>query len=181
MSNFDDAVNYVLANEKGYVNNINDPGKVTNYGISLRFLKSQDINTLKTLGFYDEITEETIKNLTVDQAKIIYEQLFWNVAPFSKIPNQVHCNYIFDMAVNCGVAPAIKVAQRATWAVMQRISIPDDGILGQKTLEAIKMCGYLLMPAMRSERAGYYRLITQINEQDKEFLQGWLNRAYESK
>ncbi len=182
MSDFDPALTYVLRNEGGYVNNPNDSGGSTGFGLSLRFLKNLPPEKLREYAIYDnEITDQTIRDLTLQQAKAIYKGEFWNHAPFDKILNQEHCNYIFDMCFNMGISPAIKCVQRACWAVMKRRDLVEDGILGEKTLLAIKMCGFLIMPPMRSERAGYYRLVANHSEKDKEFLQGWLNRAYESK
>lgn len=181
MSSFDEAVDFVLRNEKGLVNHSHDNGKITNHGISLRFLKNLAPESLRKYGIFEDVSEQTIIDLSLDQAKKIYHDEFWLNAPFEKIGNQMHCNFIFDMAIAIGIAPAIKCVQRACWAVMQKRELIDDGILGEKTLTAIKMCGFLIMPPMRSERAGYYRLVVQNDGEQKEFINGWLNRAYESK
>lgn len=181
MSSFDEAIDFVLRNEKGLVNNSHDNGKITNHGISLRFLKNLPADSLRKYGVFEEVSEDTIRHLTLEQAKKIYHDEFWLSAPFEKIGNQAHCNFIFDMAINMGIAPAIKCVQRACWAVMQKRDLIDDGVMGVKTLDAIKRCGFLMMPPMRSERAGYYRLIVQNDGDQKDFINGWLNRAYESK
>lgn len=181
MSDFESAVNYVLRHEGGLSENPYDKGGTTNFGISLRFLKNLPEENRKRYGIFEEVSEQTIRDLTLDQAKKIYRGEFWEQAPFEKIGNQDHANYIFDMAINMGVAPAIKCVQRACWAVMRKRDLIDDGILGSKTLDAIQRCGFLVAPAMRSERAGYYRVLVAQDEQQKQFIQGWLNRAYESK
>lgn len=180
MSDFDIAIANVLKNEKGLVDNPHDAGQITNFGISFRFLKNLSRESLVKYGIFEEVSEQTIRDLSLSQAKNIYRGEFWDHAPFEKIGNQDIANYVFDMAVNLGIAPAIKCLQRAVWAVMKRRDLIDDGILGLKTLAAILQCGFLLLPAIRSERAGYYRLTAQVNIMDAEFLQGWLNRAYES-
>lgn len=179
MSDFESAINYVLRNEGGLVDNSHDNGKVTHHGISLRFLKNLSDEELKRVGIFEEPIPQTIRDLTMEQAKKLYKIHFWDVAPFARILNQEHCNYIFDMAVSMGVNPAIKCVQRACWAVLKKRDLMDDGILGDKTLDAInKRCGFLVMPAMRSERAGYYRLVVANSQDEKEFIHGWLNRAY---
>lgn len=180
MANFDEAVALVLKNEGLLVKESHDKGGITKYGISLRFLRSLETEKLREYGIFEFPVDETIKDLTLDQAKKIYLQEFWNAASFEKIGNQEQANYIFDTAVNMGIAPAIKCVQRAIWAVMKRREMPDDGILGAMTLAGIQRCGFLLMPAMRSERAGYYRLTVAHDETQDANLQGWLNRAYES-
>ncbi len=181
MSSFDAAFEYVVRNEKGLVNNPNDTGKITNFGISLRFLKNVLPENLRSYGIFDEVSDLTIVNLTLEQAKKIYQGEFWDHAPFERIGNQDHANYVFDMAISMGIAPAIKCLQRACWAVIKRQEVVDDGILGEKTLNCLHRCGILIMPAMRSERAGYYRLTVDHNQDDKVFIQGWMNRAYEFK
>lgn len=180
MSDFETAVNFVLANEGKIEKNGHDKGGITNHGISLRFLKSLDVEKLKKYGIFDlEITEDTIRFLSLDQSKKIYHGEFWEHTLFEKIENQEYCNYIFDMAVNIGISPAIKCVQRACWAVMHYWEkLPDDGILGENTLAAIKLCGFLIMPALRAERGSYYRNLAQNVPDQKEFLIGWYNRTY---
>lgn len=181
MGEFNSAVVYVLQNEGGLQEDPKDSGGITNYGISLRFLRS--IKDSKKYGINAEtINSETIKELTLDQAKSIYKQEFWDHAPFERINNQNNCNFIFDMAVNMGISPAIKCAQRSCWAVLkQRNILVDDGILGNQTIELMNRCSIYLLAAMRSERAGDYRLIAEKNPNDKEYLNGWLNRSYGEK
>jgi lysozyme family protein len=178
MSNYECAFDYILRTEKGLVNNSHDNGGITKYGISLRFLRSISLERLKLYGIFEVPTAQTIIELTLEQAKKIYKGEFWDCAPFDKISNQEHANYIFDMAVSIGIAPAIKCLQRACWSVIKKRDLIDDGILGDKTLATLKVCGFLIMPAMRSERAGYYRLVVQHSTDEKEFIDGWLTRAY---
>ena len=58
---FDRIIEFTLQEEGGYVNNPADPGGMTKYGISKRSYPNLDI-----------------ANLTIDQAKAIYERDFWN-------------------------------------------------------------------------------------------------------
>lgn len=180
MSNFTDAVNFVLDNEKGFVNNPKDEGGATNFGISLRFLKSLSSELRRAYGIYDmEITVDTIFHLTREQAIAIYQGEFWKHASFDKIRNQNLCNYIFDMAVNLGISPAIKCVQRACWAVMKKWELlPEDGILGNKTIDAIQICGFFLLPAIRAERGNFYRALVEKTPEQKEFIKGWYDRTY---
>lgn len=180
MSQFDQAVSFVLENEGGLSDNPRDKGSITNFGISLRFLKNIPPDNLKKYGIYSD-DEEAIRTLSLEQVRAIYMGEFWIHAPFEKIANQEHCNYIFDMAVSLGISPAIKCVQRACWAVMKRWQIlVDDGIMGQKTLLAIKQCGIFIMPALRAERGNYYRNIVNIHPDQKEFLKGWYDRTYDA-
>lgn len=170
----------MLKNEGGLTDNPNDPGQITNMGISLRFLKA--LQDPRKYGIKDNpVTAETISGLTGVQVREIYFREFWQGFAFEKINSQDVANYVFDCAVNAGMAQAVKLLQRAIWAVWHNMSIVvDDGILGPKTLTWVERCPpEYLLPALRSERAGFFRLTAKANpDAGKEFLDGWLARAY---
>ena len=89
----------------------------------------------------------------------------------------------FDLAVNIGSTHAIKCLQRALRACGHHVS--EDGSLGAETaLAATHADGAALISALRSEAASYYRVTAALSRgrranADREFLTGWLNRAYE--
>ncbi len=179
---FDNAVSYVLMREGGLVENPNDPGGITNHGISLRFLRSIPVDTLKQYGVYVGTIAESddILQLTEDQAKEIYRGEFWNKASFLSLNRQEVINYIFIMAVTMGISPAVKCAQRAVWAVLKnKKCLSEDGVLNELTIDLINHCEYFMLPAMRSERASTYKIIVERNPKEKDFLDGWLSRAYD--
>lgn len=182
MADFTTAVNVVLGNEGGYVNNPNDAGGATNFGISLRFLRDIPIERLRKYGIFkmpEELGVEDIKDLTADQARLIYKGEFWDHARFNEIVAQRACTYIFDMAVNHGIGQAIKLAQRAVWAMYGVMSVvKDDGVLGDESLHAINYLGNSILGCLASERAGFMRYLALKNSKDEEFLNGWLSRCY---
>jgi hypothetical protein len=60
----------------------------------------------------------------------------------------------------------------------------EDGLLGSETRKAAAAANQVaLIAALRSEAAAYYRILdaksTTADETNREFLKGWLNRAYE--
>lgn len=178
---FDAAFDYIMSFEGGLANNENDMGGITKYGISLRFLKSLSVEKLKEYSIFvqESPTEEDIVHLTSIQAKAIYFGEFWIRAPFDKINVDDVRNYLFHMTVNMGIGPATKCVQRAYWAIEgSRAALVDDGVMGNDTLEAINKGGTVIMYSLRSERAGYYRVIVEKNPTQMVFLEGWLNRAY---
>lgn len=186
MADFIAAVEYVLRNEGGFVDNANDPGGATNFGVSLRFLRDIPNEKLRKYGIFtssDALTSENLKDLTLTQAGLIYRGEFWEHAEFEKIPSQNLCNYLFDCCIQHGMGQGIKLLQRAIWAAtFTKDIVSDDGILGEKTLNVILtwQTSYpgTILAALRSERAGLMRLLAQERNKDKEFLDGWLNRAY---
>lgn len=176
------AIDFVLSNEGGFVDNPNDSGGATNYGLSLRFLRQIPAERLRKYGIFttpESLGVEAIQDLTPDQARMVYEGEFWNDS-FSKIASQYIANYVFDMAVLHGANQAIKILQRAIWAAMvHKDFVHDDGILGSKTLDVlntVKETGMII--ALMAERAGFCRLLCEINPKNREFLDGWLNRCY---
>ncbi len=104
------AVKYVLRFEGELSENPKDPGGITKYGISLRFLKSIPPERLKSYGIFvaETINNEDIEHLTIDQAKTLYKGEFWDHLPLQRINNQSVINSLFDACINLGIAPAIK-------------------------------------------------------------------------
>jgi lysozyme family protein len=83
----------------------------------------------------------------------------------------------FDLAVHTGIPQAVKLIQRALRAAGTQIT--EDGIIGPITLSAINEADPTdLLAALKSEAAGYYRLIANANPSLQKFIDGWLNRAY---
>ena len=95
MSKFDDIIEVVLEHEGGYVNDPNDPGGETNYGIAKRSHPDVDI-----------------KNLTKEGAKEIYKEVYWDKNKVESLPEELWHIY-FDMCVNQGKSRAVKIIQRA--------------------------------------------------------------------
>ena len=100
---FDTAFNRLMGHEGKYSNDPQDPGGETNWGISKRSYPNEDI-----------------KNLTRDQAAIIYMRDFWN--PLGASDPAIKYQ-VFDFAVNSGIQTAIRKLQSA-------IGVADDGHWG---------------------------------------------------
>jgi lysozyme family protein len=185
------AFEYVWENEGGFVDNESDPGGATNYGISIRFLQSLEDEKLRRYGIFKDInglTSKTIQDLTIDQARNIYKNEFWDLARYEDIWHDNIAYYIFDCCVNHGQKRGIKLLQRATWGYdpKYRSIILDDGILGDKTIKVVEEISEDLidgtsasfLSVIRAERAGYYRLLAHLQKDGKKNLEGWLNRCY---
>lgn len=116
---YDEAFEKLIGHEGGYVNHPDDPGGETKYGISKRAYPGEDI-----------------ANLTLGRAKELYKRDYWGPAGCDAMPPAVKFQ-VFDMAVNSGVAQAIRTVQRA-------VGVLPDGKLGPVTLQALQS-----MPAER--------------------------------
>jgi lysozyme family protein len=161
MSNFEKAIEVVLAHEGGYVNNPVDPGGETKYGISKRSYPNVDI-----------------KNLTIAQAKQIYLTDFWQPYPFDKIANDAFATKLFDTSVNVGSKRAFKFVQTALNQMDENVVV--DGVIGPKTLSLINdLDNNVLLNVYRAVQAEYYKGLVTADPKKAVFLRGWLIRAAE--
>ena len=138
----------------GYVNDPDDAGGETKYGIAKNFNPDVDI-----------------KNLTLQSAKKIYESKYWISSLAPKLPYPLNVVY-FDAAINNGATPAAKFIQRA-------LGVLDDGQIGPKTLAAIAACTDLKALCVKSleKRDAFFRAIVAAKPKQAKYLNGWLNRT----
>ena len=156
LTRFDDIIEVVLEHEGGYVNDPDDPGGETNFGIAKRSHPDVDI-----------------KNLTKDGAKEIYYQDYWIKNRVTQMPEDLKHIY-FDMCVNQGRGRAVKILQRAANAKGADLTV--DGGLGPKTITALKG---VELDRVRAYRIKYYAdLVTRKPDLEK-FYFGWFRRGLE--
>lgn len=172
MSHFETAIETVLLHEGEFVDDPYDPGGATMYGISSHWLKTLQ-KQIKYLKPEYLLAIENIQQLTKEQAINLYREYFWEPHSYEQIHDQRLATKVFDFSVNAGSHAAHLCLQRAVRAVSGE-HLPEDGILGEKTLQAVNQSDALmLLIAYRSETAGYYRQL-----KEPHFEKGWLNRAY---
>lgn len=134
-NNFTDCVNRVLKDEGGYSNDPADSGGATNFGITQKEVK-QDVRTL-----------------TVDDAKSIYRNKYWNALNCDSLSPGVDYT-VFDYGVNSGLGRPRKALQQ----------------FKDKT-------GVDLITAINNERTAFLRALASTRTKDQKFLKGWLNRV----
>jgi lysozyme family protein len=122
MDKFLKYLEWVLAHEGGYVNNPRDPGGATNFGV--------------TQGVYNEYLNasgkksQSVAQITRREVEAIYRVKYWLRIKGDELP--AGWDYaMFDFAINSGTSRAIKFAQLS-------VGVSDDGVLGPKTMAAIK-------------------------------------------
>lgn len=180
MSTFEKAIPHILKHEGGWVNNPNDPGGATNYGVSLRFLADHP-----EVGDFDgdgDVDAQDIKNMTLDQAKMIYKMFWWDKYRYGSVNDQTIATKIFDFSINMGAPRAHKLLQMALNKAFG-LQLAVDGILGNasySTLNAITDGGQeqLLLTAYCDEAWGFYQRLIAKNPKLAVFTNGWRNRAY---
>ena len=157
---FEQAFNYLLLFEGGFSDDKNDKGGITKFGISERSYPNIDIT-----------------QLTLEEAKNIYYEDFWLKNKCNRVTYAKVAIKLFDISVNTGLKVAARILQRAVRA--SGIMLNEDGIIGERTIHSVnKIDGEILLSALKSEIAGYYRIIITKNDRLKVFENGWLNRAY---
>lgn len=170
MSNANDAIAYVRRNEGGFVDNPNDRGLATNGGISLKFYQQ----------FCDpHATARTIQELSDSDIDNLYHDLFWLKLPYAKLTNQHICNYLFDFCINAGEFHGVQNAQRALQVANRRLTLRDDGLMGDLTVEELNNASVAFLPVFMATRVGYYRSLVAAHPDQIIFLSGWINRSLE--
>lgn len=155
------AVTVVLAHEGGYVNDPNDLGGETNFGISKRSYPNIDI-----------------KNLTREQAMKIYHRDWWAKHKYGEIENLDVATKVFDLSVNMGPGTAHRLLQRAVnW--VSGSGLVEDGVLGPLTMRATNQTDpQKIVETLRFMAAKRYYELAKARPANRGFLLGWLNRAY---
>lgn len=152
---FNEIIEKVLEHEGGYVNDKDDLGGETKYGITKRF--------------YPHLN---IKELTREQAKEIYYNDYWIPSKAQKLPEHLRYPY-FDCVVNTGQRRAVKILQQAC-NNKNTFEIKEDGLIGAATISA---CKRLEPDRFVSYRILFYSLLISENPTQEKFWYGWYKRA----
>lgn len=143
----------LIGHEGGYVNDLQDPGGETNWGVTKR--------TAMANGYTGNM-----KTMTRQQAYEIYRRAFWLRYNCEQMPDAVAYQF-FDAAVNHGFGNASRMLQRA-------VGVLDDGIIGKYSIEAINRnpISDTLM-VLNGERLNFYTRLKNFDRYGK----GWVNRV----
>ena len=151
---FEEAFKWIIKAEGGYVNDKDDIGGETKYGISKRAYPDLDI-----------------KNLTIEDAKKIYYNDYWLKIKGDDLNYPLNI-IIFDTAVNLGVKRAIEFLQLTLKDMAADIVI--DGIIGNQTIGHVHRLSFKLFEMIYRyvfHRCFYYSRL------NVKFIKGWCNRV----
>lgn len=172
----------IVAREGGYVNDPDDPGGATNYGVTIGTMKSlgMDLNRDGRVDVAD------VKALTRAQAEQIFIEHYFRRPRLAELPQAVQAS-VFDMYVNAG-ANAVKILQK----LVSRMGFPTaaDGVIGPKTiekvLEAAEAAPDHLADAYGIARRNYYYALADQRPASRKYARsraggkgGWITRAEE--
>lgn len=161
MGDFERALKFTLKREGGYVNDADDHGGETNFGITVA-----TFNEAIKEGLVPE-KSKNIKELTNDDVRKIYKELYWNKIHGDSLPNDLSIA-VFDFAVNSYHVQSAITLQKI-------LKVKADGKIGPNTVKAIKLYEGNLVEAYLDAREAFFREIAKKPKQAK-FLKGWLNR-----
>jgi len=163
VSDFDDSFAHVLGVEGDYSNNPFDSGGPTKYGI-----------TQDTLSSYrgKPCYEADVKNLSLNEAKMIYRARYWNTLNLDDINNNDLATVIFEQAVNRGAVTAAKQIQNLC-------GVKEDGMIGPKSIESINLKPPLglAFKFICASQESYCRIV-QKNPTQAVFITGWIKRTH---
>jgi len=170
MGSFDIAYITLMDFEGGLTS---DHAGLTNAGITMPALREVGLDA----DGDGDIDENDLRGLNENQKRFIYRKRYWDRFRCGEFGCQEVCTKHFLNVVNMGEKPAVRIVQRALRAC--GYDLPDDGVAGSRTMGAIGLCDYSnLAVAMRSETAGFYRLVLKAHPEWEEFREGWMRRAY---
>lgn len=172
----------IVAREGGYVNDPDDPGGATKYGVTL--------GTLRRLGIDKtgdgRLTEADVRRLTREDAVEIYLRHYYQIPKIDRLPELLRPS-VFDMYVNAG-SNAVKILQRLLRQMGQWVVV--DGVIGPQTIAAAEVAeaaapSHLADAYGIARRNYYYRLADQRPASRKYARRrdggkgGWIRRAEE--
>lgn len=182
MQSVRDIAKEIVAREGGYVNDPDDPGGATNFGVT--------IHTMRRLGLDldadGDIDAQDVKRLTRNQAIDIFVKHYFDRPRIAELPTPLHAT-VFDMYVNAG-GNAIKILQRLLVEMGQDIVV--DGALGPQSIAAAQSAWLAapehLVDAYGIARRNYYFRIADRRPASRKYARtragrkgGWIKRAEE--
>lgn len=157
-------VDKIIEREGGFVNDPNDRGGATKYGI-----------TQATLAWHlgRPVTVEEVKNLSIDVARSIYERRYILNPGFDKLPKGVLQSNLIDFGVMSGPLLAIKNLQEV-------LGVQADGVIGPETMTALMSASHSLVnKQLVVRRALMAARLCKKDPNQLRFLAGWLTRFFQ--
>ena len=152
----------ILRNEGGYSNHPMDSGKATMKGVTQAVYDSY--RAKKGLEFNPVI------DITDEEVDDIYYSMYWKVMRLDGIENDELVLHVYDHGVNAGAFTSVKMLQRL-------VGETDDGIIGNKTLKAIREFNGNVVDEFIKRRKLFYVTLVQKKPALRVFLKGWLKRV----
>ena len=166
-SKFESIIDKNLEHEGEYVNDKNDRGGETKYGITKPFMEEYKyaLPGGKTIP---------IENLTVDDAKLLYKAM-WDRYNLGYIRDKDLAYVIYDYMINSYAGTAAKRIQEILNT--RGAALKVDGQLGEKSLNAIHNNDpKWLIDVILKNRQYYHQQDVYKNPKQVKYYAGWMNR-----
>lgn len=182
MPSVEEVAAQIVAREGGYVNDPDDPGGATNYGVTIGTMKSLGLDLNKD----GRIDATDVKMLTRAQAQQIFVEHYFRRPRLSELPPAVQAS-VFDMYVNAG-ANAVKILQRLV--ARMGFAATADGVIGPRTITAAQDAAAAapdhFADAYGIARRNYYYSLADQRPASRKYARskaggkgGWITRAEE--
>lgn len=177
-----DIAEEIVAREGGFVNDRDDPGGATKYGVT--------IHTMRRLGLDldgdGHVGVADVRRLSRAQAVDIFIRHYFERPRIDMLPEALWPT-LFDMYVNAG-ANAVKILQRLLRQMGHEVAV--DGVIGPITAmtahEAAKVAPNHISDAYGIARRNYYFRLADSRPASRKFARsraggkgGWIRRAEE--
>ena len=172
----------IVAREGGFVNDPNDPGGATNFGVT--------IHTMRRLGLDltgdGQVSEADVRALTREQAVEIFLEHYHRKPGIGALPEALQPS-VFDMYVNAG-AGAVRILQRLL--VEMGYDLDVDGVIGPQTIRSAEAAARAapdhIADAYGIARRDYYYSLADQRPASRRYARrrnggkgGWILRAEE--
>lgn len=182
MQTVTDIAKEIVAREGGYVNDPDDPGGATNFGVTIHTMRRLGLD-LDADGDVDAVD---VQRLTRAQAVDIFIRHYFERPLIAELPGGLHAT-VFDMYVNAG-ANAVRILQRLLCEMGHSVAV--DGALGPQSLKAThaayNQAPQAMVDAYGIARRNYYFRIADRRPASRKYARtraggkgGWIKRAEE--
>ncbi|WP_042246801.1 holin-associated N-acetylmuramidase [Paracoccus sp. PAMC 22219] len=172
----------IVAREGGYVNDPDDPGGATNFGVTIGTMQSLGMD----LNRDGRIDATDVRALTRAQAEQVFVEHYFRKPRLAELPEPLQAS-VFDMYVNAG-GNAVKILQRLVSRMGFRTA--DDGVIGPMTISAVTEAAEAapdhLVDAYGIARRNYYYALADQRPASRKYARskaggkgGWITRAEE--
>jgi len=170
----------IVEREGGYVNDPDDPGGVTKFGVTLATMRRLGLD----LNRDGQVTPSDVRRLTREQAREIFIDHYFNKPGIAQLPGPLQAS-VFDMYVNAG-GNAVKILQRLLRQMGQDVAV--DGTIGPQTVTAASVAyraaPEYLVDAYGIARRNYYFRLADQRPASRKYARsraggkgGWIRRA----
>jgi lysozyme family protein len=182
MTSIEKLADEIVAREGGYVNDPDDPGGPTKYGVTLGTMRRLGID----LDRDGRVTERDVKRLDQVKAREIFLDHYFRRPRICDLPECLHPS-VFDMYVNAG-ANAVRILQQLFREMEFDVTV--DGLIGPQTAgtakKAEEKAKEYLSDAYGIARRNYYYALADERPASRKYVcrrdggkGGWIARAEE--